>query len=229
MAAGSGVRMGGEKPKQFIEIEGVPILRRTLEKFIDAVPGIKVITVLPHDWMESWRSYCLKYGFILPQTLVEGGITRFHSVRNALERVPDNAVVAIHDGVRPLISIGMIKRLFEQMDSLNGSRDGLVPVVPVVDTLKCLEEGPDGNKYVQGEVDRSKIFCAQTPQIFLSERIRKAYTQPYNTTFTDDASVAECGGLSLEFCKGEKLNIKITTPEDLFIANAVIRDELHRT
>ena len=104
MAAGSGSRMGAELPKQFLEIDGKAILQKTIEVFRDALPGIKVITVLPEAYIDYWKDYCLKRNFICPQVLVKGGITRFHSVKNALERVPEGALVAVHDGVRPLVT-----------------------------------------------------------------------------------------------------------------------------
>ena len=130
MAAGSGVRMGATVPKQFLDLGGVPILRRTIEAFISVVPDIKVVTVLPGDHIAFWKDYCLVSDFNCPQTLVSGGFTRFHSVRNALKKVPDGAVVAIHDGVRPLLSPKLIGNMFERMDS--GGVRALIPVIPSV-------------------------------------------------------------------------------------------------
>ena len=226
MAAGSGVRMGASVPKQFLDLGGVPVLRRTIEAFTSAVPGIKVVTVLPKEHIAFWKEYCLSSNFDYPQLLVRGGITRFHSVRNALERLPDGAVVAIHDGVRPLVSSSMIKNMFARMDS--GSVRALIPVIPSVDTLKVLErvKDPAGNEVLvspEGEdVDRSRIFGAQTPQMFLSEDIKAAYSQPFDTAFTDDASVAREKGIPLSFCFGERYNFKLTSPEDLSLARLII-------
>ena len=134
MAAGSGTRMGAEVPKQFIELGGKAILQRTIEIFLDACPGISVVTVLPEDHMTYWRNYCLERNFICPQVLVKGGITRFHSVRNALEKIPEGAVVAVHDGVRPLLTPGMVSRMFEEAENT----PALIPVVPCVDTMRVL-------------------------------------------------------------------------------------------
>ena len=212
--------MGADKPKQFIDIEGVPILQRSISLFTDALPGIKVITVLPLDCKEAWKEYCLTRNFGQPQTLVEGGFTRFHSVKNALGRVPDGVIVAIHDGVRPLVSEGLISSMAAVMAA--GNCHALVPVTPITDTLKCLSVGSDGRFIDEGEADRSRLFGAQTPQFFLSEDIKKAYSQPYDTSFTDDASVARRAGIPLRFCEGERLNIKITCPDDLLIARAVL-------
>ena len=226
MAAGSGVRMGASVPKQFLDLGGVLVLRRTIEAFVSAVPGIKVVTVLPKEHITFWKEYCLSSNFDYPQLLVRGGITRFHSVRNALDRLPDGAVVAIHDGVRPLISSSLIRNMFARMDS--GSVRALIPVIPSVDTLKVLErvKDSDGNEALvssEGEdVDRSRIFGAQTPQMFLSEDIKAAYSQPFNTAFTDDASVAREKGIPLSFCAGERYNFKLTSPEDLSLARLII-------
>ena len=155
-----------------------------------------------------------------------GGFTRFHSVRNALERVPEGAIVAIHDGVRPLLSTGLIRNRFGRMES--EEIRSLIPVVPSVDTLKVLDrvKGEDGTVSLvpaEGEsVDRSRIFGAQTPQLFLSEDIKAAYSQPFDTAFTDDASVAMKKRIPLSFCEGERYNFKLTSPEDLDLARLII-------
>jgi len=228
VAGGHGVRMGSSKPKQFLEIGGKPILRHTIEKFKAALPAIKIVTVLPKEYIEPWKEYCLNVNFSCPQTIVAGGLTRFHSVRNALEKVPNGAYVAIHDGVRPLLSINMIKSMFFDMEG----REALIPVVPCNDTLKAIkaEKKADGKMVyttIEGEQpDRSKIFCAQTPQIFLSDSIKKAYSQAYDMSFTDDASVAQKAGIPLDWCSGEKYNIKITTPDDIVIAGMFLEKGL---
>ena len=225
MAAGSGVRMGASVPKQFLDLGGIPVLRRTIEAFVSVVPDIKVVTVLPEDHIPFWKEYCLSSGFNCPQTLVSGGFTRFHSVRNALKKVPDGAIVAIHDGVRPLLS-ELIRNMFARMDS--GGVRALIPVIPSVDTLKVIDrvKDQDGNEVMvspEGEVvDRSRIFGAQTPQMFLSEDIKSAYSQAFDTAFTDDASVARKNGIPLSFCDGERYNFKLTSPEDLSLARLII-------
>ena len=217
-AGGMGTRMGGSVPKQFIELDGKPILRLTIERFLQAVPDLQVITVLPEAHVSTWRQYCIKADFTCPQRLVKGGFTRFHSVQNALAHVPDGVLVAVHDGVRPLLSIGRIRELFAMAQGV----PALIPVMPVTDTLKVLEKKADGTLTATGEpIDRSRIFGAQTPQIFYSERLKEAYGQGFDTLFTDDASVAERYGIPLTFTEGERLNIKITTPEDLVLARAI--------
>jgi len=223
-AGGVGTRMGAEKPKQFLPLGGKPILLRTLERFVAACPGIHIVTVLPKDWMEYWKEICLQYGFIYPQRLVPGGITRFHSVRAALSRVPAGALVAVHDGVRPLVSEKLIQSMFARMEA--GCR-ALIPVTPVTDTLKRLEKGTDGRlRALDGPApDRSVLFGAQTPQIFCSEDLIEAYTQPFDTSFTDDASVAAKNGVPLEWTEGERFNIKITCPEDRILAEAIFAEQ----
>lgn len=214
-AGGMGTRMGAAKPKQFLELGGKPVLRITIEKFLAAIPEGHIITVLPEDYVHLWRQYCISANFNCPQRLVKGGFTRFHSVRNALEYVPDGALVAVQDGVRPLISASCIKRLFDKAQSV----PALIPVMPVTDTLKVLDKDPSGALVSSGEVaDRSRFFGAQTPQIFHSEQLKAAYGQSYSTLFTDDASVAEAFGIPLAFAEGERYNIKLTTQEDLALA-----------
>ena len=218
-AGGSGTRMGASVPKQFLELEGKPILRLTLEKFMEAEPDLHVITVLPEAHVSTWRQYCQKANFACPQRLVKGGFTRFHSVKNALEFVPDGVLVAVQDGVRPLLSIDKIRELFTAAQRV----PALIPVLPVTDTLKVLQKGADGILRSTGEpIDRSRIWGAQTPQIFFSEDLKAAYSQGYDTLFTDDASVAEKYGIPLTFAEGERYNLKITTPEDLTLAQALI-------
>ena len=218
-AGGSGTRMGGTVPKQFLELGGKSILRLTLEKFLEAVPDLHVITVLPEAHVSTWRQYCQKANFACPQRLVKGGFTRFHSVKNALEFVPDGVLVAVQDGVRPLLSIDKIRELFTAAQRV----PALIPVLPVTDTLKVLQKGADGILRSTGEpIDRSRIWGAQTPQIFHSEDLKAAYSQGYDTLFTDDASVAEKYGIPLTFAEGERYNVKITTPEDLTLAQALI-------
>ena len=219
MAAGNGTRMGAGRPKQFLELEGKAILQKTMEVFLNACPGISVITVLPQDFIGYWREYCLENNFVCPQVLVPGGITRFHSVRNALDRVPEGALVAVHDGVRPLLSEGLVRDMFEKAKEVQA----LIPVTPCVDTMKVLENKDGELLSVPGaKADRSVLYGAQTPQVFHSEILKAAYAMPYDTSFTDDASVVEKYGKSLSYIVGERLNIKITTQDDLLLARAIL-------
>ena len=217
-AGGTGTRMGAAVPKQFLELDGVPILRRTMEVFLRAIPDIQVITVLPEGHVAYWRQYCLKANFVCPQRLVKGGFTRFHSVKNALKYVPDGALVAVQDGVRPLISVDKVRELFKAAETA----PAVIPVMPVTDTLKVLEKRGDVLAVTGEQVDRSRIYGAQTPQVFQSEALKAAYSLQFDTAFTDDASVAERYGIALTFLEGERFNLKITTPEDLVLAKAIL-------
>ena len=225
MAAGSGSRMRSATPKQFLDLGGKPILRRTIESFISAEPDIRVITVLPKDHISFWKEYCLSADFNYPQLLVQGGFTRFHSVRNALERVPEGAVVAIHDGVRPLVSPGLIKEMFSLMSTRRCR--ALIPVLPSIDTLRILDRRVDDSGVEtltasEEELARARVYRVQTPQMFVSEDIKAAYSQAFDTSFTDDASVASKKGIPLSFCEGERYNFKLTSPEDLEMARMII-------
>ena len=223
MAAGSGTRMGADRPKQFIELGGKAILQMTIEVFLKACPGISVVTVLPEDFIDYWKRYCYRHNFTCPQTIVKGGITRFHSVKNALDKVPEGALVAVHDGVRPLVSEKLVAEMFDQMSDTAA----LIPVIPCVDTMKVLrKKGTKGAEILEtvpgASVDRSMLYGAQTPQIFHSEVLKSAYSLPYDTSFTDDASVVEKYGKNLSYTMGERFNIKITTADDLVLAKAIM-------
>lgn len=215
-AGGSGTRMKSTEPKQFLLLDGLPVLHRSILAFVDACPDVKVVTVLPREHVSLWEDLCTKYPLDVPQRIVEGGITRFHSVKNALAKVPDGVVVAVHDGVRPLVSGALIKEMFSQMRSCRA----LIPVLPVTDTLKSLRRNSDGRIVATGDPDpdRSRVFGAQTPQMFLSEELRAAYELPYDLSYTDDASVAARYGIPLSYIDGERNNIKLTTPEDMELA-----------
>ena len=204
--------MGTVTPKQFIELNGIPVLQRTIARFYECIPDLNVITVLPRRHFKTWRDLCIKYDFNIPQTLVEGGITRFHSVRNALDRILDtDSVVMIHDGVRPLVTDGLINAL------LDASAPGfaIVPVTPVTDTLRYQD-------FHLPDPDRSQIDAVQTPQVFIASDIKEAYANAYELGFTDDVSVAITHGLKVPRIPGLKYNIKLTTPEDIVVAEQLI-------
>ncbi|MBR0111085.1 MAG: 2-C-methyl-D-erythritol 4-phosphate cytidylyltransferase [Bacteroidales bacterium] len=219
VAAGSGLRLGSSVPKQFLDLDGKPVLRRTMEQFLAAVPDVRLVVVLPRDWEDYWKQQCIESNFNVPQVLSRGGLTRFHSVQAALAKVPDGAVVAVHDGVRPLVSPALIRRMLEMMEE----RHALIPVTPVADTLKVLRKEGEELLPVEGRIlDRSEVYAAQTPQMFRSEDLKAAYTQPYDLSFTDDASVAASYGIPLSFVEGERYNLKITTVQDLEVARKLV-------
>ena len=211
VAGGSGSRMGTSTPKQFLLLDGIPVLQRAIETFIGAIPGLSVVTVLPKEHVESWKELCFRYAMDYPQTIVRGGITRFHSVRNALRRIPSGSIVLIHDGVRPLVSADLVNTLLSEVRPGMGA----VPSLPVTDTLKAA----DG---ISPDPDRLAILSVQTPQVFYADDIKQAYGLPYDNSFSDDSSVARKYGIPVKFIPGEKTNIKLTTPEDLDLAGAIL-------
>lgn len=218
-AGGTGTRMGADKPKQFLTLGGKPILRRTIEVFLEACPSAAIVTVLPRESVAQWKEYCVTSGFTAPQMIVEGGFTRFHSVKNALSRIPDGAIVMVHDGVRPFVSAELVRRMLERMEN----EEALIPVIPSTDTLRLLSKDGNGVLTATGRMlDRSEVYCVQTPQIFRSELLKASYSEPYDPSFTDDGSVVSRHGGKLSFIEGERWNIKITTPEDLRLARALV-------
>jgi len=209
VAGGKGERMNADIPKQFLLLNGTPILMHTLKQFSHFK---EIVLVLPSSQFKYWQELCNTYNFRQKHTLVAGGITRFHSVKNGLEKIADNTIVAIHDGVRPLISTSLINDLVSETKS----GIGVIPIIPIKDSIRKVE----GENSVH--VDRSNLFGVQTPQCFLSTDIQKAYTQDFSNTFTDDASVFEANGGKINTLLGEEKNLKITTQEDLNIASILI-------
>jgi 2-C-methyl-D-erythritol 4-phosphate cytidylyltransferase len=210
VAGGKGVRMNSDIPKQFILLNSTPVLMHTISKFSHLD---EVILVVPKTQKEYWNSLCKTHNFNIPHTIVEGGKTRFHSVKNGLEKVDNNSTVAIHDGVRPLISSKLINSLITE--TKNGV--GGIPILPVKDSIRKVE----GENSIH--IDKSNLFKVQTPQCFLSTDIKEAYTQSFSDTFTDDASVFESNGGRITTLLGEEKNLKITTKEDLKIAELFIQ------
>lgn len=217
VAGGKGLRMGGDVPKQFIPLAGKPVLMRTIERFRQYSKDISVILVLPREQQEYWKELCEEYSFAEDYRIADGGETRFHSVKNGLSLIPDSAegVVGVHDGVRPFPSVDVIDRCFK-----TAAKDrAVVPVSPVVDTLRLL--GDDG---CSETVMRTRYKLVQTPQTFNLQLLRKAYAQDYTDAFTDDASVAEAAGHKITLVDGNRENIKLTTPFDIMVAEAILRN-----
>lgn len=212
VAGGSGKRMGAEIPKQFLELAGRPVLMHTIERFKSFNESIEIITVLPENQLRHWLELQEKYSFTVPQTLVKGGCHRFFSVRNGLNFVNIPGLVAIHDGVRPFVSIDTIKRCFETAELLGNA----VPSVSPTESLRILTE--KGSM----PVNRLNVKQIQTPQVFNAELIKKAYLQDYLPEFTDDATVLEKSGEKINLIDGNRENIKITNPEDLLISTALL-------
>lgn len=211
VAGGKGLRMGTDIPKQFLPVGGRPVLMRTLERFRAYSPALSIILVLPESQQNYWRQLCREYHFDMEYQMANGGETRFHSVKNGLSLIPDDAegVVGVHDGVRPFPAIEVIANCFETART----RKAVVPVVPVVETLRHVSEGTK---------PRGDYRLVQTPQTFDIQLLKAANRQPYCDAFTDDASVVESYGHAITLVEGNRENIKITTPFDLTIAEAMI-------
>ncbi len=212
VAGGSGKRMGAELPKQYLEISGKPVLMHTLERFKQFSDTIEIITVLPENQLRFWDDLQKKYSFNVPHTLVRGGKARFFSVRNGLKFVEDDALVAIHDGVRPFVSLETIRRCFDTAGNLGNA----IPVIPASDSLRMITDNGSA------PVNRLIVRQVQTPQVFHSGIIKNAYRQDYLPEFTDDATVLEKTGVTINLVEGNRENIKITTPEDLIISAALL-------
>ena len=211
VAGGKGLRMGGEKPKQFQDLKGRPVLMHTLERFREALPEGKLILVLPEWWVTMWRDLCRQHAFSVDHELVKGGDTRFHSVKNGLDAIRgEEGVVAVHDGVRPFVAVDVIRECVKQ--ALTGAC--VVPVIAPVESVRLKQGDTDRTQ----SIDRNLCLLVQTPQVFPLNRLRQAYSQPYQSLFTDDASVVEADGGQVEVVEGNRENIKLTTPFDWAVA-----------
>ncbi|MFL5728412.1 MAG: 2-C-methyl-D-erythritol 4-phosphate cytidylyltransferase [Cytophagaceae bacterium] len=214
VAGGSGSRMNSELPKQFIPIAGVPILIHTLKKFIDYSSDIRIILVLPEQEIANWELIASRHFLKNAPEIVSGGSSRYQSVKNGLSCIKEKeALVAIHDGVRPFVS-----RLIIHESFINAEQYGnAITAMPLKDSIRKVE----GEK--SKSADRSAFRLIQTPQTFKLSVIKKAYEIPERSSFTDDASVAEFSGEQIRLIEGSYSNIKITTPEDLALSEAILK------
>lgn len=219
VAGGKGLRMGMEVPKQFLPVGGKPVLMRTLEAFKTCVPDVHLVLVLPVSQQDYWHELCRSYHFDLPCRIADGGETRFHSVSNGLALVPEDedTLVAVHDGVRPFVSPGVISRCYETA----GIWGTAVPVIEVYETLRRL----DTVEGTSQTVNRASYRLVQTPQTFDGRLLKQAYAVGYRSEFTDDASVVEACGTDIHLVEGNRENIKITTPFDLSVAEALLSEK----
>ena len=212
VAGGSGKRMGGALPKQFSLVGGEPILARTINAFRKALPASRIVVVLPAEYIEFWKNLSARFE-VAKHSIVEGGAERFHSVKNGIEELSDAVdLIAVQDGVRPFATKELILRTVACATE-NGSA---IPVVKAVDSYRAVE----GNE--SHIIDRTPLRIVQTPQIFAAPILRAAYDTSFRSEFTDDASVVEYSGERISLCEGDYLNIKITTPNDIVLANAII-------
>jgi len=220
VAGGKGLRMGSDIPKQFLPIGGKPVLMRTIERFREYSKDLQVILVLPKAQQAYWQELCREYNFKVEYLLADGGETRFHSVQHGLALIPDDAegVVGVHDGVRPFPSIEVIRSCYETARTAKA----VIPVIPIVETVRKLTgTGPVSSI----TVPRDHYRLVQTPQTFDIQLLKAANRQPYNNSFTDDASVVESYGHQITLVEGNRENIKITTPYDITVAEAIINSQ----
>jgi len=212
VAGGKGERMNADIPKQFLEINGKPILMHTLEAFMNFDASLQLILVLPAAQIDFWETLCEAHDFNIPHQIVTGGQTRFHSVKNGLDAVKIPSLVAIHDGVRPLVSKDTIARCFETAATFGAA----IPTMDSIESIRFVDA--NGSK----SVDRMAYKMVQTPQVFDAELLKKAYEQEFSVLFTDDASVVEAIGATVHLVDGNRENIKITTEFDLIVAERLL-------
>ena len=214
VAAGSGLRMGSDTPKQFMELDGLPVLMRTISVFLTLRDIPEVVLVLPEAQITTWQRLCKKHHFETNLQIVPGGSTLFESVKNGLELLPaHDSLVAIHDGVRPLVTHEVVERCY----AMAARGVCAIPVVNPVESVMIAS----GGKFTP--FPRNNVLLVQTPQTFRSATIKHCYNQPYSELFTDDASVAAACGVELHTVEGNRENIKITTPADLLTARVLLQ------
>lgn len=217
VGGGRGERMKSALPKPFIEICGLPVLMHTIQKFVNTEPQCSIVVVLPQNYFELWQTLCRKHSFDVHHLLAAGGPERFHSVKSGLKLITDSeALIAVHDAVRPLVSTEIIRRVFQDAEIYGNA----VPVVPVKESLR------EKTGALNHAVPRDRFFLVQTPQCYQATVLRKAYLQSYREEFTDDASVVEAAGVQIHLTEGNAENIKITTPSDLIMAEALLKSQL---
>ena len=212
VAGGSGSRAGGARPKQFRFLDGMPVLARTINTFAAALPGAEIVAVLPEQHIGFWKNLSARFD-VAEHKIAAGGAERFHSVRNGLAALTsDPGLIAVQDGVRPLGSVAMIRRVAEAA----AKHGAAIPVVEPVDSFR------ETDGAASQIIDRRRLRIFQTPQVFRAELLRRAYETEYRPEFTDDASVVEAVGQAVCLAEGERENLKLTTPGDFVIAEALI-------
>jgi len=212
VGGGTGNRIGAKIPKQFLFLKEKPILMHTIKRFFEYDNNIEMILILPADYIKYWENLCLKFEFSLPHKIANGGITRFHSVKNGLDMIITEGLTAVHDAVRPFVSVKTIENCF----NMAAEKTSAVPVIELTESLRVISEDKNSS------CDRQSYRLVQTPQVFDTFLLKKAYEQPFNERFTDDASVVENFGENISLVNGNIENIKITTPFDLIIGETIM-------
>lgn len=208
VAGGKGARMASKVPKQFHILSGKPVLFWSISAFLSYDPAINVIVVLPEEFISDWEKLYGKYGLPGALTVVKGGESRYHSVKNAVDKLPDSGLVAIHDGVRPLVSQKIIGRCFDMAEEEGNA----IPYISIQDTIRQLTD----NKSIF--VDRNQYIRIQTPQVVDIKTLKKAFRQPWHKNFTDESRMLESIGVAVHLLEGDEKNIKITKQNDLELA-----------
>ena len=211
VAGGSGHRAGGARPKQFQFLGGMPVLARTINNFAAALPGAEIVVVLPEQHIDFWKNLAARFD-VAKHEVAAGGPERFDSVKNGLALVEAPGLVGVHDGVRPFVTLEVIRRCYK----LAEQHKAVIPVVDVVETLRRLTDAGSET------VSRTEYKLVQTPQVFDVELLKQAYGQEFTPFFTDDASVVEAMGVPVHLAEGNRENIKITTPFDLKVGSALL-------
>lgn len=210
--------MGGDVPKQFMLLGGRPIVMRTIDRFVEALPDLRIFLVLHPDNVEMWKRLCKEHDFRVDCQIALGGAERYHSVKNGLAAIGSESgddIIAVHDAVRPLVSVEVIRRAYAEARQSGA----VVPALPSVESVRLM----DGSGRSVA-VNRNNVMLVQTPQVFSLALLREAYSQPYRESFTDDASVVEGLGHAIQIIPGNRENIKITTPSDFRIAELLTSD-----
>lgn len=216
VAGGKGIRMGMAVPKQFLPLLDKPVLHHTIKAFTNAYPDIHIVLVLPADQLSYGQIVLQSFPEGVDMTIVSGGETRFHSVQNGLKAVKADSVVFVHDGARPLVSPALIQRCYEQA----AEKGSAIPAVQVAESMRMVEDERNI------PINRDHLRVVQTPQTFRSEILLPAFEREYLPAFTDEATVAEAHGIKVYLIEGERSNIKVTTPEDMVIAAALLKDRM---
>jgi 2-C-methyl-D-erythritol 4-phosphate cytidylyltransferase len=211
VAGGAGKRMGGPVPKQLMPLKGRPLLCWTIEAFHKFDPTMPIIVVLPELHIRIWEALCIGHHFYVEHEVVAGGEERFHSVRNGLAAVKHDGLVAVHDGVRPLVSVELIDRCFKAAEE----HGAVIPVVSISSSVREVNGG------TSKPIDRSRLRAVQTPQCFQVGLLRKAFELPFDPAFTDEATLVERVGAKVHLVDGEERNIKVTTPADMAVCTAL--------
>lgn len=215
VAGGSGTRMGSEIPKQFLLINGKPVLMHTIQAFVNYRKNMQITLVLPKNQIEYWKQLCAEHDFSEAVTIVSGGETRYQSVKNGLTTITEPGLIAVHDGVRPLVSLETIRDCFNAAEKYGA----VIPVREVEESLRKVKESKNQM------ANRANFRVVQTPQVFKSELLLQAYSEKPSGEFLDDATVVEEQGNKIHLVHGNRENIKITTPFDLKVAESILSNQ----